>query len=143
MMNMEEFDFHHSICELRRYIYEGKYQDTKKCLDYLVGQPIDEESLKKSDFEALLDHILSNPNSHYQLWRRAFDFRLRIATKSIFLKNKDYSSKKSKNNKERKGKKRKLEEENIQVDAKSSKKIKPNISTGKKEESKDIEQYIC
>ena len=141
-MNMEEFDFYHSICELRRYIYEGKYQDTKKCLNYLVGQPINEESLKKSDFEALLDHILSNSKSHYQLWRRAFDFKMRIATKSIFIKNKEYPSKKYKNKKENKGKKRKLEEENIHVDAKSSKKMKPNISKGKKKDSKYVEQYI-
>ena len=142
-MDMEEFDFHRSICELRRYIYEGNFQETRKCLDYLVGQPIDEESLKRSDFEALLDHILIKPNTHYQLWRRAFDFRLRIATKSIFLKNKDYSSKKSRNNKEKKGKKRKLEEENIHVDAKPSKKIKPNISTDKQKESKLIAHYTC
>ena len=142
-MNMEEFDFHLSICELRRYIYEGNFQETRKCLDYLVGQPIDEESLERSDFEALLDHILMDSNSHYQLWRRAFDFRLRIATKSIFLKNKDYSSKKSGNKKEKKGKKRKLEEENIFVDAKPSKKIKPNISTGKQKDSKNIAHNIC
>ena len=140
---MEEFDFDLSICDLRRYIYEGNYQDTKKCLDYLVGQPIDEESLKRSDFEELLDHILSNSNSHYQLWRRAFDFRLKIATKSIFLKHKNYSSNKSKNKIEKKGKKRKLEEENIHADAKSSKKIKPNISTGRQKDSKYIAPNIC